>query len=869
MILTAGDASEAPRASFTTESERIRQLWTDLTFTASDLKLDHGIRERQDPQINMKKLTFPISGMHCGSCAVNIQNKLKSLSGIKEATVNYASEKAFIEYNPDLSSLSDISNAVSSLGYSALINNSAMEQLNNGTMEHYTPQEDSKLKELNQLKLKIIVSAILSILIFIGSFPDWFALPSVLKFLSSSVLLFILATPVQFWAGSEFYRNTIPALKNRVAGMDTLIAIGTSAAFLFSTLTTFFPQKLQEFGIEPVTYFDTSAVIITLILLGRFLEARAKLHTSDAIKKLLSLQAKTARVVRDGKEVDIPIDQVQKGDLIRVRPGEKIPVDGVITEGASGIDESMVTGESMPVEKKKGDRVYGATINKTGSFLFQADKIGSETLLAQIIKLVEEAQGSKAPIQRLADLISSYFVPIVIMLSFATFVLWYDFGPAPIFSFAFVNLIAVLIIACPCALGLATPTAIMVGTGLGAQNGILIKDAESLEIAGKIKAIMFDKTGTLTAGKPKVTDFSFMDRLDEVGSELKFDKPKDASYGDYILALVYSLEKHSEHSLSQAINEFIESKALRHLPGGRMDSWKVEETKAIEGHGIKGLVNEEIVIVGNKKLMEREKVMRCSELDKKADKWSDEAKTLAYVAVDGKNVALFAIADTLKPDAKEAIEQLKQMGITSYMITGDNKQTAVAIAKQVGIDEDKIFAEVLPQEKEEKVKVLRGAKAFEHSHRFPSTMNPSGGGMNGASLGGAQKDLGDLSKTRIIAFVGDGINDAPALASADVGIAMGQGTDIAIEAAGVALLNRNLTAVPGAINLSKKTMRTIKENLIWAFGYNVLLIPVAMGILYPFTGWLLNPALAAFAMAASSISVVGNSLRLKRFKLKI
>lgn len=765
----------------------------------------------------MKKLTFPISGMHCASCALTIERGLKKIPGIISASVNYAAEKGFVECEDSVDT-NKIKDAVSSLGYSALISTPTMEQSNNGTMRQTTSQDEHKLHELKVLKTKVIISAILSSFIFFGSFPEWFGN---LPLISNLYVLFFLATPVQFWVGSEFYKNTIPAFKNRTAGMDTLIAIGTSAAYLFSVLSAFFPGQLAAFGIKPATYFDTSSVIITLILLGRFLEARAKLHTSDAIKKLLSLSAKTARVVRNGKEIDIPIEEVKKGDIIRVRPGEKIPVDGVITEGTSSIDESMVTGESMPVDKKVGSRVYGATINKTGSFLFKADKVGSETLLAQIIKLVEEAQGSRAPIQRLADIISSYFVPVVIMLAILTFIIWYDFGPAASFSYAFVNLIAVLIIACPCALGLATPTAIMVGTGLGAQNGILIKDAESLEIAGKTKALIFDKTGTLTAGKPKVTDFSFMQKLEEV--DLNIKTPKNMKVSDYISSLIYSLEKHSEHSLSLAIIDYLKTEAKE---------LKTDKVLAIEGHGISGEIDRINILVGNKKLMEKEKVMRCAEVDNKADKWSKDGKTLAFVAINNKNVALFAIADTLKPDAKEATALLKKMGIAVYMVTGDNTQTAQAIAKQAGIDKDKVFAEVLPQEKEQKVRQLK-----------------------------------ETQKT--IAFVGDGINDAPALAASDVGIAMGQGTDIAIEAASIALLNRNLTAVPAAIKLSQKTMRTIRENLVWAFAYNVSLIPVAMGILYPFTKWLLNPALAAFAMAASSISVVGNSLRLKRFTLKI
>lgn len=732
----------------------------------------------------MKKVTFPISGMHCASCARNIERKLLKVQGVSNASVNYASEKGLVECTDTVQD-KNISDAVSSLGYIAHINRPT----NN--------EENVKKKELRNLRLKVIVSGILSTLIFGGSFPEWF--PFIPKLLTNPFILMILATPVQFWAGWEFYRNTIPSLKNRTASMDTLIALGTTAAYGFSVITTLFEKTIENLGITPVMYFDTSAVIITLILLGRYLEARAKVHTSDAIRKLLTLQAKTARVVRNGKERDIPIEKVIKGDIIRVRPGEKIPVDGIILDGNSAIDESMVTGESLPVEKKKNDRIFGATINKTGSFLYKADKIGAETLLAQIIKLVEEAQGSKAPIQRLADLISAYFVPIVIMLAIATFVLWYDFGPTPSFSYAFVNTIAVLIIACPCALGLATPTAIMVGTGLGASRGILIKDASSLEIAGKTKAVIFDKTGTLTQGKPKVTEVFISNNQNK----------------NKIFSLVYNIEKQSEHALSSALIEYTKAQA---------DNLTAKNVKAIEGLGIVGNVDGKNVLIGNEKLMIKEKIIIPDNVKSQAVIFQNKAQTLAYVSIGKEVAAIFAISDTLKSDAKEAVKKLKEMKIETYMITGDHQKTAEVIGKEVGIDH--IFAEVLPKEKEEKVKEVK-------------------------------------AQGKITAFIGDGINDAPALARADVGIAIGQGTDIAIEASSITLLNKNLTSVVDAINISKKTMRTIKENLIWAFGYNVILIPVAMGILYPITGTLLNPALAAFAMAASSISVVGNSLRLK------
>jgi len=599
---------------------------------------------------------------------------------------------------------------------------------------------------------------------------------------------------VQFWAGLEFYRATIPALKHRTANMDTLVALGTTVAFGYSAFVTIFPQVMQKIGVEPATYFDVSTIIIGLILLGRFFEAKAKASTSEAIKRLIGLQAKTARVVKDGKEVDIPISEVVVGMVIRVRPGEKIPVDGEILEGESSIDESMVTGESMPVDKAKGDSVVGATINKTGTFTYKATKVGGNTLLAQIIKLVEEAQASKAPIQRLADLISSYFVPIVIILSILTFVIWYIFGPAPAFLYAMLNMVAVLIIACPCAMGLATPTAIMVGTGIGAERGILIKDAESLETAHKVDTVIFDKTGTLTHGKPVVTDV----------------------VGD-ILQLAASVEKGSEHSLAEAIvNKAEEEKLVLS---------KVEGFKAIPGHGVEGVVEGKQVVLGNRRLMEREKI----KIDEKViEKLESEGKTVMMLGVEGELAGLIAVADTLKDTAREAVGKLQKMGIEVVMITGDNKRTAQAIASKVGIK--RVLAEVLPDEKEKEVRKLQ-------------------------------------NEGEKIAFVGDGINDAPALAAADVGIAMGSGTDVAIEAGDITLINKDLSSTAAAINLSKKTMGTIKLNLFWAFGYNIILIPVAMGILYPPFQILLSPILASAAMALSSISVVSNSLLLKRVKI--
>lgn len=726
--------------------------------------------------------------MHCASCAKIIERSLKKTPGVMAAAVNYGSEQATVEFDENASSLESLGKAVESAGYKAVLN----EEKGKSPEEL---KEEAKKAELADLKGKVIVSAILSLFILLGSFPEWFRqFFSFLPFyelLTNNFVLLLLALPVQLWAGWSFYQATWSGLRNRSASMDTLIAIGTSAAFGFSTLTTVFGNQLAAIGFPILTYFDTAAIIITLILLGRYLEAKAKSHTSDAIKKLLHLQAKTASVIRNGKEIDVPIEQVKVGEIIRVRPGEKIPVDGKITEGISSIDESMVTGESLPVDKKIGDQVIGATINKTGTFLFQATKVGNETMLSQIVKMVSEAQSSRAPIQRLADVVSGYFVPIVLMLAVATFVVWYVAG-LPIQGF--VNLIAVLIIACPCALGLATPTAIMVGTGRGAEHGILIKDAEALEIANKIKVAIFDKTGTLTLGKPVVTDVI----------------PSST------LPLAASLEQGSEHSLAEAIV----SKAKEQ----NLTLFKTTNFQAIPGHGVAGDVNKQSLFLGNRALMKKRSIDFASS-EHQVTKLESEGKTVMFLASSQKLLGLIAVADTLKSEAKAMVDSLHRNKVDVWMITGDNERTAVAIAKQVGIKN--VLAQVLPQDKATNVSEFKKK-------------------TNGA-----------------VAFIGDGINDAPALAASDVGIAMGTGTDVAIESAGITLLNKDLRMVVSAIKLSKSTLSIIKQNLFWAFGYNVILIPVAMGILYPITGWLLNPALAAFAMAASSISVVGNSLRLK------
>jgi Cu+-exporting ATPase len=736
------------------------------------------------------KKTFPIKGMHCASCVRVTERALKKTPGVKDAVVNLATAKATVTYDKDNCTPEQMATSIAKTGY---------------TLELEEKSEDvihkEKKKEIQTLRNKVIVSLGLGAIILWGSFPG--LMNTAPAFLHNFWLQLLLATPVQFWAGSEFYRATIPALKHRTANMDTLVALGTTVAYIYSAFVTFAPRVVENLGLDAMPYFDVAVIVIGLILLGRYFEAKAKAGTSQAIKKLIGLQAKTARVIRDGKEIDLPIEQVVIGDIIRVRPGEKIPVDGVILDGESSIDESMITGESIPVDKAKGDTVVGATMNKSGTFTYKATKVGSDTMLAQIIKLVEEAQGSKAPIQRVADVVSSYFVPIVIMLALFTFGAWYIFGSQPAFLFAMLNTVAVLIIACPCAMGLATPTAIMVGTGKGAEHGILIKDAETLEIANKIKTVVFDKTGTLTKGKPEVTDIA----------------PLNKATKEEVLKLAASIEKGSEHSLAEAIVKYAEEQGVK--------LEKATKFKAIAGHGVEAMVDNKKVFFGNRRLMDREKI-DYKEVTEQISKLETEGKTVMMLTIDGKLAGLVGVADTIKDSAQEGVAALKKIGIEVVMITGDNQRTANAIAKKLGID--RVLAEVLPDQKEAEVRKLQ-------------------------------------AEGKKVAMVGDGINDAPALAAADIGIAMGTGTDVAIEAADITLINKDLRSVASAIELSKKTMRTIKMNLFWAFGYNVILIPVAMGVLYPFFGILLNPIFASVAMASSSISVVSNSLLLRRIKI--
>ena len=808
-----------------------------------------------------KKTVIPVKGMTCVNCAAAIQKDISKLVGVKSANVNFANEKAVVEFDPSLVGLNKFIASIEELGYQPVTEKVAIPILDldasrAGEMEdiatsldgvlsavvnagaenvevEYVPgqiglrdirktiekagfrlpqqaegrsaleiEKEAREKELSQLRTKLIASAVLSALILIGSFQDMLPFFLIVPRRTMWIILFVLTTPVQFWAGRHFYQNAWASIKHGSTNMNTLVVVGTSAAYGYSTVLTFFPSALGHYGSHGGAYFDTSAVIITLILFGKYLEARAKTRAGEAIKKLMGLQPRTARVVRDGKEQDIPIEDVESGDLIVVRPGEKIPVDGVIRSGYSSLDESMLTGESLPVDKKTGDAVIGATINKTGAFTFEATKVGKDTMLSQIIRMVQEAQGSKAPIQRLADYISSIFVPTVIGIGLVTFGVWYLFGPAETrFTFALVNFIAVLIIACPCAMGLATPTAIMVGTGKGAEQGILFKNAESLERAQKINTIVLDKTGTLTRGEPKVTDV--------IGDNMSEQD---------ILLFAGSAEKGSEHPLGEAIvRAAIEKGLILESP---------EEFEALPGHGVRAKVKGRTIILGNERMMADRKI-GFGRMVKDAEGLSSHGKTPMFVAINDKAAGIIAVADTLKEHSKEAVTGLKALGLEVVMLTGDNRRTAQAIAEELGIT--RVLAEVLPQDKMDMVKKLQ-------------------------------------AEGRVVAMVGDGINDAPALTQADVGIAIGTGTDVAIEASDVTLIKDDLRVVATAMRLSRRTMQTIKTNLFWAFFYNVIGIPIAAGALYPFFKILLNPMFASAAMAFSSVSVVSNSLRLRRFR---
>ena len=826
-----------------------------------------------------ERVDLPITGMTCAACANRIEKQLKKQPGVDSCSVNFATSKATVNYNPEKTGVFNLIQTVKDVGYdtagtstaefvvddsirpsgsSVQLENHLSKQrgvikanFNLATMavcvEYLSNASDArairlaiedfgyKVREVSgtgengedslehahaleyaELKRKFWIAAVLSLPVLVIAMSH--GAIEFLNFPGVNWLQLALTIPVVFYCGAQFYRGAWAAFRHRAADMNTLIAVGTGAAFIYSILATVFPsffagatgQTMSMPGMENMSetanipvYFEAASVIIALILLGRMLEARAKGQTGAAIKKLVGLQAKTARVIRDGKEIEIETEEVVPGDIVIVRPGEKIPVDGVVTEGNSAVDESMLTGESIPVEKKTGDEVFGATINKTGAFSFKATKVGKDTALQQIVKLVQDAQGSKPPIAKLADTISGIFTPIVICIAIATFVIWFvAASPEVRFTMALVNFVSVLIIACPCALGLATPTAIMVGTGRGAENGILIKGGDSLETAHKLNTIVLDKTGTITKGEPSLTDVVTADGMDE----------------NEFLKIVASAEKQSEHPLAAAI--------VRGAADRNLEFEKVENFNALEGRGIEARVAGKDLLLGNLRLMNERKI-ELNDATATVEKLAGEGKTPMFAAIDDKYAGIVAVADTIKPESKEAIASLQNLGLEVVMMTGDNKRTAEAVAAQVGIK--RVLAEVLPEGKSAEVKKLQAEK-------------------------------------KLVGMVGDGINDAPALAQSDVGIAIGTGTDVAIEASDITLIKGDLRGVVTAIALSKATIRSVKQNFFWAFIYNVIGIPIAAGLLYPIFGILLSPILASAAMSLSSVSVVANSLRLRSFK---
>ncbi|NOK78692.1 MAG: copper-translocating P-type ATPase [Chloroflexi bacterium AL-N5] len=747
----------------------------------------------------METTTLKLRGMSCASCAHNIEAALTAVPGVSTCSVNFGVEQANITYDSNQTDVAAMQAAVDAAGYAA-------QPIQEDVL---APEDDAERRErqaeAQKLARKVWVSGAISIILVVGSLPAMIgvSIPFIPAALHNPWLQLVLTAPVLVWAGSSFFINAWKTFKRHTATMDTLVAIGTGTAYLYSLFPTLFPQWFIDQGLQPDVYYEAAVVIITLILLGRLLENRAKGQTSEAIRKLMGLQAKTARLIRNGQEMDVPIAEVVKGDVILVRPGEKIPVDGEIIEGSSTLDEAMVTGESIPVKKRPGDEVIGATLNKTGSFKFRATRVGKETFLAQIVKLVQQAQGSKAPIQRLADQVTGWFVPVVIAIAITTFILWYNVVGNV--TMALITTVGVLIIACPCALGLATPTSIMVGTGKGAENGILIKGAESLEMAHKLQTIVLDKTGTITQGKPTVTDFVTVKGAAD-GNELK------------LLHLVASVERNSEHPLAEAVVQYAQSQGV-----ALADAQNFE---AVAGSGVQGEVAHQRIQIGTQRWMD-ELAIETKRLQPQRDQLESHGKTVIWLAVDGTIEAIMAIADAVKPSSVTAIRALQKMGLEVVMLTGDNRRTADAIATEVGIH--RVLAEVRPDQKAATVEKLQ---------------------LEG----------------KIVAMVGDGINDAPALAQADVGMAIGTGTDVAIAASDITLISGDLQSIAIAIQLSRATISNIRQNLFFAFIYNMAGIPIAAGILYPIFGWLLNPIVAGGAMALSSVSVVTNALRLRNFQ---
>ena len=772
-----------------------------IQLSDSSLRVDEFVNALEDAGygISTEKMILAVGGMTCAACVTHIENALSDVDGVISTGVNLATERAAVEYIPGLAAVSDMRHAVEDAGYSLL-----------GVVgeqdETATPREVTALRR--KLLFSLVVAGAIMAVMFLPGAHD------LLPFDMDYILL-VLATPVQFWAGGQFYHGAWGALKHRTSNMNTLIAVGTSVAYIYSIVVTLAGGvvPLAQFA---ATYFDTSTAIIALVLLGKYLEARAKQRASSAIRSMMSLQPTTAQIVRDGERQSIDIDDLQVGDSIVVRPGERIPVDGEVMEGTSSIDESMLTGESAPVDKTPGDEVFGGTINTTGSIIYSASKVGRDTLLSQIIRMIEEAQASKAPVQRLADTVAAYFVPAVIGVAALTFVFWLVFGPAPSYLHAILTAVSVLIIACPCALGLATPAAIMVGTGKGAEFGILIRSAEALERANMVRTVAVDKTGTLTMGEPSIVSL--------VSNDLDTDD---------LLRLAASVELGSEHPLGRAIVKAAEEKGLALRP--------VEEFRALPGFGVSATLDGDDVLLGNLALMESEGVV-LKGYEGPAAEMANRGSTPVAVAREGKIVGLIAISDTIRPEAQSAINRLKRDGIDVVMLTGDNRRTAQEVARQLGIE--RVVAEVLPGDKASEISALQD---------------------------------GDT----VVAMVGDGINDAPALAQADVSFAIGAGADVAAETADITIVGTDLHAISSSIRLSKATMRSIRQNLFWAFAYNVALIPVAAGVLYllfadggvpdvlrPVLGeyGFLNPILAAAAMAISSVTVLANSLRLRRFK---
>ena len=747
-------------------------------------------------QVGGTNVKIGIENLRCASCVKFIEDELKSTQGVLNATVNIATQEATVDYLPQNTTLTQLNAAIETWGYKprAALSDAPVDK-----------QEEAHAREYSRLMKMFWFAAIISVPVLLFAYPQYVP---VIRDLSmetirwSWILSAVVTLLVLFYSGYDFFTGAWAAFKHRSANMNTLIALGTGAAWLYSTFAVAFPSVFPEGTSEP--FYDVVAVVIALVVLGQALELRAKGQSSSAIKKLLGLQAKTARVIRDGKEMDIPVEEVLVGDVIQVRPGEKVPVDGVIVEGSSAVDESMLTGESLPASKKMGDEVIGATINKTGAFKFRTTKVGKDTALAQIVKMVQDAQNSKAPIARLADTVSGYFVPIVMILAVWTFVIWFVIGPQPQLVYALVTSVTVLIIACPCALGLATPMSLMVGIGKGAENGILIRSGEALQTARAIQIVVLDKTGTITKGKPELTDIVISDQ----------PTVKD----DELLRLASSVEKVSEHPLAQAIVEGAQARKL--------ELAEVKDFEAIPGHGVSAEVEGKSILIGNLKLMNREKIALGS-LEEKSKSIADDGKTPMFIALDGKAAGIIAVADTVKEDSAEAIKALQGMGIEVVMITGDNRRTAEAIARKVGVT--RVLAEVLPEDKAKNIQQLQ-------------------------------------AEGKKVAMVGDGINDAPALAQADVGLAIGTGTDVAIEASDITLIKGSLKGVVTAIEVSRATMTNIYQNLVGAFFYNVLGVPVAMGVLFPFFGLLLSPLIAGAAMAFSSVTVVGNANRLRGFR---